>query len=154
MTCTAIWGLTCDLKMPHETLRCEWPTEVKVTEIPDHSPDHRRVNEVFWTRYVFNTRQQVQVSFQSSYLCLSLIIFLPFDTLPLVERTLLWTVYVCLVVYVQTSALQMETIRITYICPHVPYMFDAMWHIGHPSHSHLRLFLSLIHDVHSLQNIL
>lgn len=34
-------------------------------------------------------------------------------------------------------------------CTLVSYIFDAVWLIEHPSHSHLRLFLSLIYNVRS-----
>lgn len=35
-------------------------------------------------------------------------------------------IFVCLVVYVQTSAVQLETTRLTYICPHVLYIWCSV----------------------------
>lgn len=66
-----------------------------------------------------------------------------------VKCIFVFCIFVCLVVYVQICVRQTETTRLTYICPSVLYIWCSVTCRTSFSHSHLRLFLSLIYNVQS-----
>lgn len=82
----------------------------------------------------------------STYLSFSLSLLCPLTLLCRWDQSRVHACAVCLLVYVQTSALLLEVTGLTYICPCVLYIFDAAWHTATSSSKSPQVFLSLIYD--------